>query len=230
MRNVRRFSPCPPPHSFRWTSAPGRFPPSRRGLLPPVLGGVKGTLPEVPSEEERWEQAGEGSAAEGSGRFGTPASFSRAARSSRTSGASVCRHAPHSFPVLPSSLVELAEIPDLCVCLGFVLNCMETMCVTRIMRVDLCAVSQLLHFLTTKRDIPEDLLIKGSFRAQRCRTHRTQRSTTSPGCKTIQEYAAHFCSAWIWMPVVHFLVVSAFAGSEFANKLDSCDLPKRPAN
>ncbi|TWW63546.1 hypothetical protein D4764_03G0005540 [Takifugu flavidus] len=55
----------------------------------------------------------------------------------------------------PPSL-ELAEIPDLCVCLGSVLNCIESMCATPIMRDDLCAASQLLLFLTTKRDIPED--------------------------------------------------------------------------
>lgn len=138
MRNVRRFSPRQPLRSFRRTSAPGRFPTSRRCSLSPVLGGVEGTLPEVPSEEERLEKA-----AEVSGRFGT--------------GAGVCRHVPHSFPVLPSSLlVELAEIPDSCVCLGSVLNCIESMCATPIMRVDLCAASQLLLFLTTKRDIPEE--------------------------------------------------------------------------
>lgn len=74
MRNVRWFSPRQPLHSFRWTSAPGRFPLSRRCSLSLVLGGVEGTLPEVPSEE-RLEKAGEGSAAEISGRFGTPASF-----------------------------------------------------------------------------------------------------------------------------------------------------------
>lgn len=69
-------------------------------MLPPDLGGVEGTLPEVPSKEERSIKGGEGSTAEVSGRFGTPASFL------------MLLPLPGLFPS-PSSLpVETTEIPD----------------------------------------------------------------------------------------------------------------------
>lgn len=47
-------------------------------------------------------------------------------------------------------------------CLEFVRYCTETVCVTQIMRVDLCGISQLLQFLTVKWDIPAQRLIQSS--------------------------------------------------------------------
>lgn len=85
--------------------------------------------------------------------------------------------------------------------------------VTRIMRVDLCAVSQLLLFRTTKRDIPEDPLIKGPFRASRSGLS----SPSGPPRPLLQKDPRRRRAFWIWIPVVRFLVV------EFANKLESCD-------
>lgn len=54
---------------------------------------------------------------------------------------------------------------------GFFLRSSQSVGRTRILRFDLCAVSQLLRFLATAQDIPADLLIEGSFRAERRRIH-----------------------------------------------------------
>lgn len=165
-------------------------------LLPLDRGGVEGTLPKVPSKEERSIKGGEGSTAEVSGRFGAPASFL------------MLLTLPGLFPS-PSSLpVEPTEIPGL----GFILNCIQSVCVTQIMRVDLCAGRQLVHSLTTKQDIPKDLLIKGSFRAQRCRIHLIPAFHHVRCSLTIQACGIHFYSGWIWFPFVHFLVACPSMG------------------
>lgn len=54
----------------------------------------------------------------------------------------------------------------LAACLAFVLYCIETVCVTQIMRVDLCGISQLLQFLTIKWDIPADPFIEAHSELQ----------------------------------------------------------------
>lgn len=48
-------------------------------------------------------------------------------------------------------------------CLVFILHCIESVCVTQIMRVDLCGISQLLQFLTIKWDIPQDPFIEAHW-------------------------------------------------------------------
>lgn len=108
MRNARRFSPRPAVSLLQMDFS------SRTFLTEPqTFAGVEGTLPEVPSKEARSIKGGEGSTAEVSGRFGTPASFL------------LLLALPGLFP-RPSSLpAEPTEIPDL----GFILNCIQSVCV-----------------------------------------------------------------------------------------------------
>lgn len=187
---------------------PSVFPPARRpapsdGLqLPDVSHRAadvrsrrspaesRGRFLRSPSEEERWEKAGEAS-----GRFGTPAS--------PLEGRSL--FPPFPQPFRPPSRRSRRRF-RICAS-AWDSSSTVSVCVTPIMRADLCVCSQLLLFVTTKRDIPEDPLIKGSFRASRCRTHVPQRSTTSPVDEDPRGRRR-------WIPVVRFLVV------EFANNLE----------
>lgn len=75
---------------------------------------------------------------------------------------------PYSFSAYhPDPFSVGSKSICLAACLAFVLYCIETVCVTQIMRVDLCGISQLLQFLTIKWDIPAGSFHRGSFTVPR---------------------------------------------------------------
>lgn len=88
-----------------------------------------------------------------------------------------------------------------------------------ILRSDLCALSQLLRFLTAKQDIPADLRIKGSFRGQRWRTRLLPAAHSCRGA--VKTFARCVPSRLDLGTAVRSLVVRASAGSRFTRKLDS---------